>query len=179
MHTRRHNDPRPLRAEYFAARTILKWYCRADRAVTTQIRSLQLAFTASLCKEETAKTVRSCVIRRRPLAWRSTDIQCPKGTRKIILAACKRVISLLQSSQAAGSFARRHGKIVHSPRTSTYEISVLARVHAYDTQSSVVKGTECLLYKFITRYNIHDNRIYTSYYKSKNLLYTRNISSSL
>jgi len=52
-------------------------------------------------------------------------------------------------------------------------------VHAYNTQSSVVKGTECLLYKFITQYNIHDNKIYTSYYKSKNLLYTRNIANSL
>lgn len=34
---------------------------------------------------------------------------------------------------------------LHSPRTSTYEISV--HPHAYNTQSSVVKGTVCLLYK--------------------------------
>jgi len=48
-----------------------------------------------------------------------------------------------------------------SPRTSTYEISALA--HAYDTQSSVVKGTECLPIEIhIARYNVRGNRVYTS-----------------
>jgi len=50
---------------------------------------------------------------------------------------------------------------LHSPRTSTYEISALA--HAYDTQSSVVKGTECLPIEIhIARYNVRGNRVYTS-----------------
>lgn len=74
--------------------------------------------------------------------------------------------------------ARHHGKIILSENINIRNKRIRS-AHAYNTQSSIVKGTECLPYKFVTRCNIHDNRIYTSYCKSRNLLYIRNISSSL
>lgn len=117
----------------------------------------------------------------RSRARRSIDVQMPQGTRKVILVA-RRCASYNCDSSPRPQYlpgrlsfgARRHGKI-----TLVENINIRnkrsASVHAYDTQSSAVKGTECLLQIHYTRYNIHDNRIYIPRtVKSRNLLYIRN-----